>query len=571
MAIAWSLADYTMPEVKPFSLQEFRESEAKIDKDNSTANNYAAANDLAQKRIDLDTLKYNLEAEAQPAKLAETLANTNKANVTAQDTNLELGDKVHTRLAPLIDTVLNEPDERKKQENYRHLYDTAKTMGVDPDQLGYSREYTPEVGKRLLFYKENAKRAAEAAQAKTAGAGVREVRDPITKKPVIVTNAQAVGQQPYVAPKPLSVADAGKVAGINLGLKDLEQARQIYMPNGEVNRSITLTPSILPFTQKKTASEAMLRAINAKLRADTGADAPQHELEQYKTMFFPTVGDDDEAIKNKFQSLDAWMRSTIDLSGVPEEDRNRILVGKAREIIEGTSPKRVEEFKRDHPELANRSDEEIHALILNKITPREQTASAPLPDGYFTGRIKETYPAGQIAAIEESNRNPGSVAKDSQGWSYGTFQLNTEGRLNSFLRKSGYSSQFSGLKPGTEAFNNKWKSVAKDDPDFKKAQESYVVNDIFNPLATYAQKKGFNPKDPLIQEALISIGVQHSGSRKVVDLADKFTQKGMPPLKALYQARGLYVARLANLSPALKKKQLDRYSREYRNLMSGFL
>ncbi|TXG85067.1 MAG: hypothetical protein E6R13_02370 [Spirochaetes bacterium] len=97
----------------------------------------------------------------------------------------------------------------------------------------------------------------------------------------------------------------------------------------------------------------------------------------------------------------------------------------------------------------------------------------------------------QISAISSEHESGGAsygaignTQGDFGGASYGKYQFSTNtGSLKGFLDYSNYSSDFAGMTPGSQEFNNQWEYLAKNDPKFRAAQENYAQQEYYIPAA----------------------------------------------------------------------------------------
>lgn len=91
-------------------------------------------------------------------------------------------------------------------------------------------------------------------------------------------------------------------------------------------------------------------------------------------------------------------------------------------------------------------------------------------DKWFLGKTSKRYESGSggPATISSGVGDPGGI-------SYGSYQLSTtKGTLAKYLKYSdNYNHAFDGLKPKTEEFDQKWKELANNDPQFHQSQHEY--------------------------------------------------------------------------------------------------
>lgn len=181
-------------------------------------------------------------------------------------------------------------------------------------------------------------------------------------------------------------------------------------------------------------------------------------------------------------------------------------------------------------------------------------------------------PLGYISATEESGGRGidaiSSGVDDPGGVSYGPHQLSSKsGTMAAYLRSSKFKDDFDGLQPGTPEFNDQYAQVAKMFPrEFAEDQRQYIERTHYVPLRRYASREGV-PDNRAINEALYSMGVQHGGARRIVDMA-LAKYDGNDPSKlinALYDARRDYVKKLhLKTEPSL----MNRYDRELKAVLA---
>jgi hypothetical protein len=135
---------------------------------------------------------------------------------------------------------------------------------------------------------------------------------------------------------------------------------------------------------------------------------------------------------------------------------------------------------------------------------------------------------GQTSKLFESGKGgAGTVSAgngDHGGASYGTYQLSSkQGKVQDFLKGSKYADQFKGLEAGSEAFNSKWKEVAKNDPQFEASQHDYIKRTNFDPAVAGLKKDGIDlsGRGAAVQDALWSTSVQFGGGNKLFQNALK--------------------------------------------------
>jgi len=180
----------------------------------------------------------------------------------------------------------------------------------------------------------------------------------------------------------------------------------------------------------------------------------------------------------------------------------------------------------------------------------------------FKGR--EQTNLGELSAKYESSGRADAVGYDTTGgWSYGTHQL-TQNNVGRFLQLSGYSKQFGNLKPGTPQFNVKWQEVARNDPQFKDAQERYIRDTHFNPQSQMLKALGIPLKKygETLQQVIYSTAVQHGPNNDVVKKALQKVGKDASEeelIKAIYEERWAGGKRFASSTPEVRQSVFKRF------------
>lgn len=131
---------------------------------------------------------------------------------------------------------------------------------------------------------------------------------------------------------------------------------------------------------------------------------------------------------------------------------------------------------------------------------------------------------GMLSEKFESNGSPGTIGRDNTGgWSYGAWQLAHNNALK-FINKSPYAAAFAGIKFNSDAWRNKWKSVAEADPEgFKREQMNYIAATHYKPVVDRLASTGIdvNALSPALKNVIWSTAVQHGPGSKIVDAALK--------------------------------------------------
>lgn len=205
-----------------------------------------------------------------------------------------------------------------------------------------------------------------------------------------------------------------------------------------------------------------------------------------------------------------------------------------------------------------------------KPSPAPKKPSTPmLPVSEDLGSVSSKYESGGrgVATISSGRGDPGGV-------SYGKHQLSSKaGTLEKFFEEAEgrpFAKFFKGLKPGTKAFNDRYKQVAKSHAAaFEKAQQDFITRTHYKNVEEYARKKGIDTSQRGIQEALYSQSVQHGlkGNKKIIDrvLSSGVNLKDHEAvIRELYDERGNYVSGIKGVSRSAGR---DRYNREVKDAL----
>lgn len=131
----------------------------------------------------------------------------------------------------------------------------------------------------------------------------------------------------------------------------------------------------------------------------------------------------------------------------------------------------------------------------------------------------QTEHLGEISARHEG-AGPGTISSgkgDHGGVSYGTYQLSTNsGTLKEYLAQSSYKDSFRNLEPDTPAFNEKWRSLAAQDPEFGQDQADFIKTTHYDQQAQALKDDGLDltGRGRAVHEALFSTSVQYRSLTK---------------------------------------------------------
>lgn len=130
----------------------------------------------------------------------------------------------------------------------------------------------------------------------------------ITPESAAVPLQAPEGQAAQKPPEPLSSDAAGRAASAQSSIKDVQQIRELLFEGGKLDRAALLTGKMnIPGTKGRQANKLMRRAIETKLRQDTGANAPPAELEEKMQSWGIQLGDNDKFAAEKLDRLEDIM------------------------------------------------------------------------------------------------------------------------------------------------------------------------------------------------------------------------------------------------------------------------
>lgn len=123
--------------------------------------------------------------------------------------------------------------------------------------------------------------------------------------------------QPEVAGRISGLVQAQEIAGQIKG--------QFVNPDGSINRTLVMTSfANAPGTKGRNIRNDIGIAVDAVLRARTGAGVNVTEQKQVVEQFLPSPLDDDATIASKLQRLDQFVNGTLDIATLPPDIRKRL-------------------------------------------------------------------------------------------------------------------------------------------------------------------------------------------------------------------------------------------------------
>ncbi|HEX5747476.1 MAG TPA: LysM peptidoglycan-binding domain-containing protein [Archangium sp.] len=204
-------------------------------------------------------------------------------------------------------------------------------------------------------------------------------------------------------------------------------------------------------------------------------------------------------------------------------------------------------------------------------------------------------PLGSLSRQYEARGGPGTVSSgngDSGGVSYGSYQLSsnrgTAQRFVDSLRTShpDYHAALSAHAPGTEAFSNAWRELARQDPQrFDRAQHDFIQATHYDVAARGIQQDtglDLNTRSAALRDVAWSTAVQHgpgnadSGAREIFQRAlagrDPATVTDEQLIRDIYAERGRRdangeLAHFSRNSAAVQRGVANRFVSEEANAL----
>ncbi len=275
------------------------------------------------------------------------------------------------------------------------------------------------------------------------------------------------------------------------------------------------------------------------------------QLKNFMTEAGPGLGDD-------FKS-NAFKKSYADLGEYAKDnkDKSYSIDGQQRSLRDA-----VDYVGKKHP---NWSDDDI-LQAFQSLDSGEEGKTEPLSMGGKGSTSMEQPEVGSLSAKYESGGgNPGAIGYDQTGGlSYGSYQL-AHSNAKKFVDQSPYASEFKGVPFNSEAFKQKWKEVAKNDPEgFKRAQHEYVADTHFEPQKEKLATLGVNLEgySPVLKDVIFSTGVQHGPNNNIITSAFKKLGKDASEediIREVYKERWAGGKRFASSTPAVRQSVWKRF------------
>lgn len=130
---------------------------------------------------------------------------------------------------------------------------------------------------------------------------------------VPMTQRPGLGAPVTKPPEPLSGEAAGRATGAQSAITDVQEIRGLlFGETGKLDRGALITGKLnIPFSKGREANQRMQRAIETKLRIDTGANAPPQERKNLLNQFGVKIGDNDKFAAEKLDRLEDIMANYL--------------------------------------------------------------------------------------------------------------------------------------------------------------------------------------------------------------------------------------------------------------------
>lgn len=316
------------------------------------------------------------------------------------------------------------------------------------------------------------------------------------------------------------------------------------------------------FDGEYKAQEANLLEVIANLK--TGAAFSEEQEKRYRSLL-PSPLRTESTNKENLRLLESQFINTLGGQEEYKEQKQRTHADLETfmQFANAEDNAKFQKYKDDLDKKVplNMSDPDAAERVFEGFK-RQQGFNGPLSTGE---NGSDTSMLGDLSKKYESSGDPGAIGYDSTGgWSYGTYQL-AHNNAQRFVQQSPYAQDFANIPFNSDAFRTKWKEVAKKDPEgFASAQEDYIAQTHFEPLAAKAAKAGLDLSEhsPVLAQVIFSTGVQHGGNTDVVNRAIKKVGADADDatlIKAIYQERWGGGSQFANSTPQVQQAVKNRF------------
>ena len=212
----------------------------------------------------------------------------------------------------------------KAIDNYRQLMEKTPTGNPTPYKMGTGRSTEEGLLQNFVLGapKNIANTTSTAPVNITLKGGVAQSAfvDPVTGKPLVFDKAtgsyRVANVEGGATPKPAAFTpeSAAKTQMVEQALTYMPLIRAgLILPDGTVDRTNVANMNVrTPFTEGRAISTYVMDAVEAKLRAESGAAVPEPEVKRAAKRFIPAVADNDDQVKIKLNNLETYLKGTAD-------------------------------------------------------------------------------------------------------------------------------------------------------------------------------------------------------------------------------------------------------------------
>ena len=149
--------------------------------------------------------------------------------------------------------------------------------------------------------------------------------DDVTGLPMVIDRdgnmrpaTTTLGTKPVPRPSALTPESAAKARLIKQAVGYMPQIKKMYLGSDPqkpvVDKGLVATAELrIPKTRGRQASTLILDAVEAKLRAESGAAVPKEEVARMAKRFIPSALDSDETVIMKLNNLEGFLSGTQEL------------------------------------------------------------------------------------------------------------------------------------------------------------------------------------------------------------------------------------------------------------------
>lgn len=250
-----------------------------------------------------------------------------KEKVTARNqefignANYYLREPSHDKMTQAFGELVNEtaPSPEVAQQWFDNLVQYAGKQAGPIETIKVGR--TTKIGQRDAFgnFKGDAQSVAPVTKVTVVSPQQSGFVDPTTGAPLLFYKATGTYRPAKVeggggvAPKPLAMTPekAAKEQLINQAVEYIPTIRSLILPGGKIDRTnVAMSQVRMPFTEGRQASTLILDAVEAKLRAESGAAVPDQEVKRIAKRYIPQIGDDDNTVMMKLDNMEQFLYGT---------------------------------------------------------------------------------------------------------------------------------------------------------------------------------------------------------------------------------------------------------------------